>query len=37
MGCLMNINGRLNKEGQTIKVMHLAQLLEEGVNRNERS
>lgn len=31
MGCLMNIQGRLNKEGKPIQVMHLAQLLEEGV------
>ncbi|WP_274649330.1 (Fe-S)-binding protein [Paenibacillus humicola] len=30
MGCLMNIGGRLNKEGRPVKVMHLAQLLEEG-------
>lgn len=30
MGCLMSISGRLNKEGQPIRVMHLAQLLEEG-------
>lgn len=34
MGCLMNIGGRLNKEGKKIRVMHLAQLLEEGVNHN---
>jgi L-lactate dehydrogenase complex protein LldE len=37
MGCLMNIHGRLNKEGKTIRVMHLAELLEEGVKRNEHS
>ena len=36
MGCLMNIEGRLNKEGKPMRVMHLAQLLEEGVNRNGR-
>jgi L-lactate dehydrogenase complex protein LldE len=30
MGCLMNISGRLNKEGKPVRVMHLAQLLEEG-------
>jgi L-lactate dehydrogenase complex protein LldE len=30
MGCLMNIGGRLNKEGKTIRVLHLAQLLEGG-------
>ncbi|MDB5051973.1 MAG: Fe-S oxidoreductase [Bacilli bacterium] len=34
MGCLMNIAGRLNKEGRNIRVMHLAQLLEEG-SRNQ--
>lgn len=33
MGCLMNIGGRLNKEGKPIRVMHLAQLLEEGRTR----
>lgn len=37
MGCLMNIGGRLNKEGKPVRVMHLAQLLEEGVKRNESS
>lgn len=31
MGCLMNIGGRLNKEGQPVRVMHLAELLEEGI------
>lgn len=31
MGCLMNIGGRLNKEGKPVRVLHLAQLLEEGV------
>jgi L-lactate dehydrogenase complex protein LldE len=36
MGCLMNIQGRLNKEGSPIRVMHLAELLEEGVKANER-
>lgn len=36
MGCLMNIGGRLNKENKPVRVMHLAQLLEEGVKRNER-
>jgi L-lactate dehydrogenase complex protein LldE len=30
MGCLMNIGGRLNKEGKPIRVLHLAQLLEGG-------
>ncbi|BFH13080.1 (Fe-S)-binding protein [Paenibacillus melissococcoides] len=33
MGCLMNIGGRLNQAGKPIRVMHLAQLLEEGVKR----
>lgn len=33
MGCLMNIEGCLNKEGKAIRVMHLAQLLEEGVKK----
>jgi L-lactate dehydrogenase complex protein LldE len=36
MGCLMNINGRLNKEGKSIRVMHIAELLEEGVIESER-
>ncbi|MEC0208562.1 (Fe-S)-binding protein [Paenibacillus ehimensis] len=36
MGCLMNIGGRLNKENKPLRVMHLAQLLEEGVKRGER-
>jgi L-lactate dehydrogenase complex protein LldE len=35
MGCLMNIEGRLNKENKPVRVMHLAQLLEEGVKRSE--
>ncbi|SHE11227.1 Lactate utilization protein A [Chlamydia abortus] len=33
MGCLMNIGGRLQKEGKPVRVMHLAELLEEGVKR----
>lgn len=37
MGCLMNIGGRLNKENKPVRVMHLAQLLEEGVKRGERN
>jgi len=28
---LMNIGGRLNKEGKPIRVLHLAQLLEGGL------
>ncbi len=35
MGCLMNIDGRLNKENKPVRVMHLAQVLEEGVKRSE--
>jgi L-lactate dehydrogenase complex protein LldE len=27
-GCLMNIGGRLHREGKTIEVLHLAELLE---------
>jgi L-lactate dehydrogenase complex protein LldE len=36
MGCLMNIGGRLKKEGKSIRVMHLAELLMEGVKSSER-
>jgi L-lactate dehydrogenase complex protein LldE len=36
MGCLMNIEGRLNKEGKPIRVMHLAELLEKGVMESEQ-
>lgn len=37
MGCLMNIAGRLHYQGTPIKVMHLVELLDEGLNeeRNE--
>jgi len=35
MGCLMNIGGRLNKDNKPVRVMHLAQLLEEGAKRGE--
>ncbi|MDI3328552.1 MAG: (Fe-S)-binding protein [Alicyclobacillaceae bacterium] len=31
MGCLMNIGGRLRRLGSPIRVLHLAQLLEEGL------
>lgn len=31
MGCLMNIGGKLRREGYNIRVMHLAQLLYEGI------
>ncbi|MFZ7101991.1 MAG: (Fe-S)-binding protein [Peptococcaceae bacterium] len=33
MGCLMNIGGRLQKEGHNIKTIHIAQLLDEGMTR----
>lgn len=32
MGCLMNIGGRLHRQGAPIRVMHLAQLLWEGMS-----
>ncbi|WP_026962603.1 (Fe-S)-binding protein [Alicyclobacillus herbarius] len=35
MGCLMNIGGRLAREGQRVRVMHLAEVLYEGL-RNAR-
>jgi L-lactate dehydrogenase complex protein LldE len=31
MGCLMNIQGRLRREGHEVEVMHLAQLLAKGM------
>lgn len=31
MGCLMNIGGRLRHEGSPIRVMHIAELLHEGI------
>ncbi|WP_139488227.1 (Fe-S)-binding protein [Brevibacillus dissolubilis] len=33
MGCLMNIGGRLQHAGKPIRVMHLAELLYEGVSK----
>ncbi|MFT9850516.1 (Fe-S)-binding protein [Aneurinibacillus sp. REN35] len=33
MGCLMNIGGRLHYEGKPVRVMHLAELLYEGVKQ----
>lgn len=33
MGCLMNIGGYLEKQGSKIKVMHIAQLLDEGMRK----
>lgn len=35
MGCLMNIGGRLNRTGANIRVMHLAELLYEGMQKSE--
>jgi len=32
MGCLMNISGNIHAEGKPIRVMHLAELLNEGVS-----
>jgi len=32
MGCLMNIGGWLRKNGSNVRVLHLAQLLDEGVS-----
>ncbi len=32
LGCLMNIGGRLKKQGLKVRVMHIAQLLDEGMN-----
>ena len=33
MGCLMNIGGHLRRKGANVRVMHLAELLAEGVER----
>lgn len=35
MGCLMNIGGRLSRRGQPVRVMHLAELLYEGMFAQE--
>lgn len=32
MGCLMNIEGRLRKQGSSIRALHIAQLLDEGMS-----
>lgn len=32
LGCLMNIGGKLNREGKTIKVMHIAEVLNHNVD-----
>jgi L-lactate dehydrogenase complex protein LldE len=34
-GCLMNIGGRLRKQGQPVRVMHLAELLWEGMQHGQ--
>jgi L-lactate dehydrogenase complex protein LldE len=34
-GCLMNIGGRLRKQGQPVRVMHLAELLWEGMQQGK--
>lgn len=36
MACLMNIAGNLTYRGEKVRVMHLAELLHEGIIRNER-
>ncbi|WP_088549241.1 (Fe-S)-binding protein [Paenibacillus aquistagni] len=33
MGCLMNIGGHLEYRGEPVRIMHVAELLEEGVRR----
>jgi L-lactate dehydrogenase complex protein LldE len=35
MGCLMNIGGRLSRTGSPVRVMHVAELLYEGMRRRE--
>lgn len=35
MGCLMNIGGRLRHRGEAVRVMHLAELLSEGMVHTE--
>ncbi len=35
MGCLMNIGGRLRREGRPVRVMHVAELLYEGIRQAE--
>ncbi|WJH32977.1 (Fe-S)-binding protein [Paenibacillus sp. CC-CFT747] len=37
MGCLINISGNLRYRGRPVRVMHLAELLYEGVKAGERS
>jgi L-lactate dehydrogenase complex protein LldE len=35
MGCLMNIGGQLRREGKPVRVMHVAELLYEGIQQAE--
>lgn len=37
MGCLMNIGGRLNRTGSPVRVMHLAELLDEGIRNGKEN
>lgn len=32
MGCLMNLGGRLSRRGESVEVLHVAQLLDRGLN-----
>lgn len=32
LGCLMNIGGKLNREGKKIRVMHIAEILNTNVD-----
>jgi L-lactate dehydrogenase complex protein LldE len=32
MGCLMNLGGRLSRRGEPVEVLHVAQLLDRGLN-----
>lgn len=36
MGCLMNIGGRLRHQGKSVRVMHVAELLHEGMKGGHR-
>ncbi|PQP89721.1 Fe-S oxidoreductase, partial [Paenibacillus sp. AR247] len=37
MGCLLNIGGNLHYQGKPVRVMHLAELLYEGVKHREQT
>ncbi len=37
MACLMNIGGRMKRLGKPVRVMHVAQVLDEGLTRKEAS